>query len=225
MAAANSLSLPKPWPDFLKEIEAQLSQPVKLHCLGGFVPTALYGIPRFTADLDYIDAAPATAADELEKIAGRASTLGKKYKLFVQNVGIADLPENYERFPDAFQFIKDVAVDWDDSKYLEAEPGKYLTVARNARGTGNWFVGNVNGDSVRISAIDFRFLAPGRKYLATVYTDAPDAHYKTNPQAYVIRKYVVTRDSKLRQRCAPGGGYAISLFEAKPEELKGIKPL
>jgi hypothetical protein len=96
MAAANSLSLPKPWPDFLKEIEAQLSQPVKLHCLGGFVPTALYGIPRFTADLDYIDAAPATAADELEKIAGRASTLGKKYKLFVQNVGIADLPENYE---------------------------------------------------------------------------------------------------------------------------------
>ncbi|GGB20478.1 glycoside hydrolase family 97 protein [Puia dinghuensis] len=125
----------------------------------------------------------------------------------------ADLPENYERFPDAFQFIKDVAVDWDDSKYLEAEPGKYITVARNAKGTGNWFVGSVNGDSVRVSTIDFRFLAPGKKYLATVYADAPDAHWKTNPQAYVIRKYVVTRESRLRQQCAPGGGYAISLFE------------
>ena len=137
----------------------------------------------------------------------------------------ADLPENYERFPDAFQFIKDVAVDWDDSKYLEAEPGKYITVARNAKGTGNWFAGSVNGDSVRVSAIDFRFLAPGKKYLATVYADAPGAHWKTNPQAYVISKYVVTRESRLRQQCAPGGGYAISLVEATPEQLKGLKLL
>ncbi|HVU53629.1 MAG TPA: glycoside hydrolase family 97 protein [Puia sp.] len=127
----------------------------------------------------------------------------------------ADLPENYERFPDAFQFIKDVAVDWDDSKYLEAEPGKYITVARNAKGTGNWFLGSVNGDSIRISNIDFTFLTPGKKYTATLYADAPNAHYKTNPQAYTIRKFTVTSQSKLRQQCAPGGGYAISLMEIK----------
>jgi hypothetical protein len=127
----------------------------------------------------------------------------------------ADLPENYEKFPDAFQFIKDVAVDWDDSKYLEAEPGSYVTVARNAKGTGNWFVGSVNGDSVRTSYIDFKFLTPGKKYTATLYADAANAHYKTNPQAYTIRKLVVTSQSKLKQQCAPGGGYAMSLFEIK----------
>ncbi|MBN8854030.1 MAG: alpha-glucosidase [Sphingobacteriales bacterium 50-39] len=127
----------------------------------------------------------------------------------------ADLPENYERFPDAFQFIKDVAVDWDDSKYLEADPGKYITVARNAKSTGNWFIGSVNGDSVRTSNIDLRFLTPGKKYTATLYADAPNAHYKTNPQAYTIRKFTVTSQSKLRQQCAPGGGYAISLIEIK----------
>jgi len=127
----------------------------------------------------------------------------------------ADLPENYEKFPDAFQFIKDVAVDWDDSKYLEAEPGKYITVARNAKGTGNWFVGSVNGDSTRLSNIDFKFLPTGKKYTATLYADAPNAHYKTNPQAYTIRKFTVTSQSKLRQQCAPGGGYAMSLIEIK----------
>jgi hypothetical protein len=125
----------------------------------------------------------------------------------------ADLPEHYMRYPDAFQFIKDVAVDWDDSKYLEAEPGQYITVARNAKGTGNWFVGSVNGDSVRVSSIDFGFLAPGKKYEATIYADGPDADYKTKPQSYTIRKMVVTRATKLKQRCAAGGGYAVSIFE------------
>ncbi|HEY4110822.1 glycoside hydrolase family 97 protein [Puia sp.] len=157
------------------------------------------------------------------------STLANQLALYVTMPGplqmAADFPENYERFMDAFQFIKDVAVDWDDSKYLEAEPGKYITAARLAKGTGNWFVGSVNGDSSRLSSIGFGFLAPGKKYLATVYADAPDAHYKTNPQAYVIRRYIVTRESRLRQLCAPGGGYAISLFEAKPEDLKEVKPL
>jgi hypothetical protein len=96
MTMSSTLSLPKPWPDFLKEIDARLSQRVILHCLGGFVLTALYGIPRFTADLDYIDAVPRTAVNELENIAGRESALCRKYKLFLQNVGIADLPEDYE---------------------------------------------------------------------------------------------------------------------------------
>jgi hypothetical protein len=137
----------------------------------------------------------------------------------------ADLPENYERFPDAFQFIKDVAVDWDDSKYLEAEPGEYITVARKAKGTGKWFTGNVNGEKPRTSSIVFDFLDAGKTYVATIYADAPTAHYKTNPQAYVIRKVIATSKSKLSQFCAPGGGYAISFEVADKDQLKGLKKL
>jgi len=125
----------------------------------------------------------------------------------------ADLPENYNRFPDAFQFIKDVAVDWDDSKYIEAEPGQYITVARKAKHTGKWFLGSVNGDAARTSNISLDFLTAGKKYIATIYADAKDAHYKTNPQAYTIKKLTVTSKSKLAQFCAPGGGYAISFVE------------
>jgi len=127
----------------------------------------------------------------------------------------ADTPENYNRFPDAFQFIKDVAVDWSESKYIEAEPGDFITVARKAKGTNNWFVGNVNGETPRTSNIDFNFLEKGKKYTATIYADAKDAHYKTNPQAYTIKKIAVTNKSKLSQLSAPGGGYAISIIETK----------
>ena len=125
----------------------------------------------------------------------------------------ADLPENYDRFPDAFQFIKDVAVDWSESNYLEAEPGQYITVARKAKGTNNWFVGNVNGYEPRTSTINFAFLEKGKKYTATIYADGKDANYKTNPQAYTIRKIAVTYKSKLSQLSASGGGYAISIIE------------
>ncbi|MEA4950193.1 MAG: glycoside hydrolase family 97 protein [Petrimonas sp.] len=124
----------------------------------------------------------------------------------------ADLPENYERFPDAFQFIKDVALDWDKSLYLEAEPGEYITVARKAKGTDNWFVGNTTGNNAFTSEISFNFLDPGKQYIATIYADAKDADYKTNPQAYTIRKVVVTDKSRLKQKAVPGGGFAISLF-------------
>ncbi|WP_046287285.1 glycoside hydrolase family 97 protein [Zobellia galactanivorans] len=125
----------------------------------------------------------------------------------------ADLPENYKRFPDAFQFIKDVAVDWDDSKYLEAEPGRYITVARKEKGASNWFVGNVNGNEARTSKIKLDFLEKGKKYTATIYADASDAHYKTNPQAYKISTKTVTYRSFLKLRSASGGGYAISIIE------------
>jgi hypothetical protein len=156
------------------------------------------------------------------------STLANQLALYVTMYSplqmAADFPENYQRFPDAFQFIKDVAVDWDDSKYLEAEPGEYVTVARKAKGTGNWFVGNVNGEGIRTSNIKFDFLDAGKKYIATIYSDAKDAHYKTNPQAYVIRKLVINNKSKLSQVSAPGGGYAISIIEAtSPADLKGLK--
>jgi len=127
----------------------------------------------------------------------------------------ADFPENYNRFPDAFQFIKDVAVDWSESNYLEAEPGQYVTVARKAKGTSNWFIGNVNGYEPRTSNINFAFLEKGKKYTANIYADAKDANYKTNPQAYTVRKMQVTNTSKLSQLSVAGGGYAISIIENK----------
>jgi len=147
------------------------------------------------------------------------STIANQLALYVTMYSplqmAADTPENYNRFPDAFQFIKDVAVDWSESKYIEAEPGDFITVARKAKGTNNWFVGNVNGDNSRTSNIDFSFLEKGKKYTATIYADAKDAHYKTNPQAYTIKKIAVTNKSKLSQLSAPGGGYAISIIETK----------
>jgi hypothetical protein len=147
------------------------------------------------------------------------STIANQLALYVTMYSplqmAADLIEHYNQFPDAFQFIKDVAIDWDESKYLEAEPGDYITVARKAKGTNNWFVGNVNGYNSRTSNINFDFLDKGKKYTATIYADAKDAHYKTNSQAYKIRKINVTNKSKLSQLSAPGGGYAISIIETK----------
>ena len=131
-----------------------------------------------------------------------------------------DLPENYERFPDAFQFIKDVALDWSESRYLEAEPGKYVTVARKAKDSGQWFVGNVTGDRDYVSEIDFGFLDPDKTYVATVYADAPDANYLTNPQAYTVRQYRCTSRSSFSQKAVEGGGYAISFREAGADDRK-----
>ncbi len=127
----------------------------------------------------------------------------------------ADLPENYNRFLDAFQFIKDVPVEWATSKYVEAEPGYYITTARKDKNSNNWFVGNVNGLKARTSTISLDFLEKGKKYEATIYADASDAHYKTNPQAYKINKQIVTQKSKLKMTTAPGGGYGISIVEVK----------
>ncbi len=138
----------------------------------------------------------------------------------------ADLPEHYDRFPDAFQFIKDVALDWSESIYLEAEPGEHITVARRAKGTDNWFVGNTAGYNPFTSHIKFDFLPANTQYIATIYADSKDAHYKTNPQAYTIRKALVTSKSKLTQVSAPGGGYAISLTPVVDKaETKGLKKL
>jgi len=127
----------------------------------------------------------------------------------------ADIIENYNRFPDAFQFIKDVPVDWQDSKYLEAEPGKYLTVARQDKNSNNWFVGNVNGETPRTTKIKLDFLDKSKKYEAIIYADAKDAHYKTNPQAYKIEKKKVTSKTTLDLTSTAGGGFAISIKEIK----------
>ena len=124
----------------------------------------------------------------------------------------ADLPEHYERFDDAFQFIRDVACDWDQSIYLEAEPADYITVARKAKGTQNWFIGGKCDEQGHKTTVKLDFLEKGRKYDCTIYADAPDAHYENNPQAYVITKRVVKRGDTLKLQEAPGGGFAVSLI-------------
>lgn len=123
----------------------------------------------------------------------------------------ADLPENYERFPDAFKFIEDVALDWDESRYLEAEPGEYITVARKAKGTDKWFIGGVAGQHAHDANVNFDFLDKGRKYTATIYCDGEDADYRTNPQSYTIRKQTVTSKTKLKLHAVEAGGFAISV--------------
>lgn len=145
------------------------------------------------------------------------STLANQLALYVTMYSplqmAADLPETYDKFADAFQFIKDVAIDWDRSIYLEAEPGEYVTVARKEKNGNRWFVGSVCGEAGHKSEIKLDFLEPGKKYLATIYSDAKDAHYKTNPQAYEIKTVKVTSKTKLKLQSAPAGGFAISIVE------------
>ncbi|MGI6232230.1 MAG: glycoside hydrolase family 97 protein [Prevotella sp.] len=124
----------------------------------------------------------------------------------------ADLPENYKKYDDAFQFIRDVAVDWSDSKYLEAEPARYITVARKAKGTDNWFIGGKCNEDGHKSTIKLDFLDKGRKYECTIYADAKNASYDKNPKAYVITKRTVKKGDVLKLTEASGGGFAISLF-------------
>ena len=124
----------------------------------------------------------------------------------------ADLPENYKKYDDAFQFIRDVACDWDDSKYLEAEPARYITVARKAKGTDNWFVGGKCNEDGHKSTVRLDFLDKGRKYECTIYADAKDASFDKNPKAYVITKRTVKRGDVLKLTEAPGGGFAISII-------------
>jgi len=157
------------------------------------------------------------------------STLARQLALYVTMYSplqmAADMIENYEKHMDAFQFIKDVAVDWDDSRYLEAEPGRYIVAARKAKDTGNWFVGCTASEHGHTSTLKLSFLDPGKKYVATVYADAKDANYMTNPHAYIIKKGVVTAKSALKLTAASGGGYAISIIEATKDDLKGLKSL
>jgi hypothetical protein len=124
----------------------------------------------------------------------------------------ADLPENYEKFDDAFQFIRDVACDWDESIYLEAEPADYITVARKAKGTNNWFIGGKCDENGHKSTIKLDFLDNNRTYECTIYADAKDAHYEKNPQAYTISKKTVKKGDELKLKEAPGGGFAVSLM-------------
>ena len=159
------------------------------------------------------------------------STLARQLALYVTMYSplqmAADIPENYERFMDAFQFIKDVPVDWDESKYLEAEPGRYIVAARKAKGSNNWFIGCTSGEEGHLSTLKLDFLDNDKKYIATVYEDGKDAHYRNNPQSYGIRKGIVTAKSALKMKAVAGGGYAISIIEITDKtvlrDLKNLK--
>ena len=142
------------------------------------------------------------------------TTLAKQLALYLTMYSpvqmAADLPENYERYPDAFQFIKDVAVDWQDSKYLEAEPGDYLTVVRKEKNGERWFLGAITDENARDTEIKLDFLSPNKKYKAIVYQDGTDADWKNNPKSYAIKTIQVTSKSKIKLHLANGGGTAIS---------------
>ncbi|MDD3079570.1 MAG: glycoside hydrolase family 97 protein [Paludibacter sp.] len=157
------------------------------------------------------------------------TTLAKQLALYVTMYSplqmAADLPENYEKHKDAFQFIKDVAVDWDDTKYLEAEPGDYITIARKAKNSDNWFIGGITDENARTAVIPFNYLDEKTWYIATIYGDAPDADWKANPMVYKIQKVLVNSKSVLKQKLAPGGGVALSLKKATKDEMKDLKKI
>ncbi|MBL7748291.1 MAG: glycoside hydrolase family 97 protein [Chitinophagaceae bacterium] len=155
------------------------------------------------------------------------TTLAKQLALYVTMFSplqmAADLPENYEARPDAFQFIKDVAVDWDDSKILEAEPGDYVVISRKAKGSDNWFLGAITDEMARNFTVALSFLDAEKKYVATIYRDADNADWKENPEAYVIEKFLVDSKTALRLKLAPGGGTAVSFMPATSEQVKQFK--
>jgi len=155
------------------------------------------------------------------------TTLTKQLALYVTMYSplqmAADLPENYEAHLDALQFIRDVAMDWDDTKILEAEPGDYIIEARKAKGKDSWFLGAITDENARTFSETLAFLDPNKNYVATIYHDADNADWKNNPEAYMIEKFVVDNKTKLKLKLAPGGGTAVSLVLANPNEVKSIK--
>ena len=157
------------------------------------------------------------------------TTLTKQLALYVTMYSplqmAADIIDNYERFPDAFQFIKDVAVDWDDTKILDAEPGDHILIARKSKGREEWFIGGITDEQPRTLSVDFSFLNPGQTYLATIYEDGKDAHYISKPQSYHIYSILVNSKSRLSQKLAASGGVAISLKKATRDDLKKFKKL
>jgi hypothetical protein len=156
------------------------------------------------------------------------TTLAKQLALYVTMYSplqmAADLPEHYEKYLDAFQFIKDVAVDWDDTKILEAEPGDYLTIARKAKNKDEWYIGAITDERPRTSNIALSYLTPKRWYVAAIYGDATNAHWKTNPMAYQTQSFLVNDQTVLKIQLAASGGAAISLKPATAADMKKWKP-
>jgi hypothetical protein len=155
------------------------------------------------------------------------TTLAKQLALYVTMYSplqmAADLPENYRSHMDAFQFIKDVAVDWDDTKILEAEPGDYISIARRAKGKDSWFIGAITDENSRTAVLSLNFLNAGKKYIISIYRDGADAHWKNNPESYLVEKFVADAKTILKLKLAPGGGAAVSLMPADAGTPIGLK--
>ena len=201
---------------------------------GGTMPHHVTILPFTRLQGGPMDYTPGIFCMDLSKVASDNSskvnsTLCNQLALYVTMYSplqmAADLPENYERYIDAFQFIKDVAVDWSDSRYLAAEPGEYIVAARKEKGGERWFVGGVTNGDARTLLVAFDFLDAGKKYVATVYADAKDADYQTAPEKYVITKGLVTSKDAVKLFMARGGGFAISLVPAgeADKKLKRLK--
>ena len=155
------------------------------------------------------------------------TTLAKQLALYVTMYSplqmAADLPENYEQHPDAFQFIKDVATNWDETRVLDAEPGDHLIISRKQRDADNWFMGAITDEHPRKFTVSLDFLDAGKKYIAVIYQDAPDAHWEKNPAAYEIKTFIVNSKTKLKLNLAAGGGTAVSFMPATKDDEKGLK--
>ncbi len=192
---------------------------------GGTKPHHVTILPFTRLNGGPMDFTPGIFEQDMKKVTGGRNdswvnaTIANQLALYVTMYSplqmAADLPEHYENFMDAFQFIKDVDVDWLQSKYLLAEPGEYLVIARQGKKNGQWFCGGVTDDNARTLEVPMNFLDPGKTYEATIYADAEDAHYRNNAQAYRIWKQNVTSTDVLSMFMAPGGGFAISFRELK----------
>jgi len=218
--AVRPTGLCRTWPNLIGNESARGSE---YHAFGGTTPghTAILPFTRLIGGpMDYT---PGLFENDISKYNPKNkswvnTTLANQLSLYVTMSSplqmAADFPETYEKYIDAFQFIKDVALDWDQSYYLEAEPMEYVTTARKAKGEERWFVGGTNGMEPRTAIVDFSFLPKDKKFKAVIYRDGKDAHYKTNPQSYIIEEKTVTSKTKMKIREAASGGFAISITPA-----------
>lgn len=215
--AVRPTGLCRTWPNLIGNESAQGTE---YQAFGGSVPNHTTMLPFTRLIGGPMDYTPGIFENDIHKLNPNShswcnTTLCNQLSLYVTLYSplqmAADLPENYERFLDAFQFIVDVPVEWDTVYYLEAEPYEYVTIARKQKDKNAWFIGSTNGYDPRTAMIDLSFLPAGQKYTATIYADAKDAHYRNNPQAYTITTKTVTSKSKLKLFTAAGGGCAIKI--------------
>ena len=217
--AVRPTGLMRTWPNWVAQESARGGE---FESMGGNDPDHTCILPFTRLKGGPMDYTPGLFQTKLDYYEGGSkpgeqagTTLARQLALYVTMPSplqmACDLPENYERFMDAFQFIKDVALNWDYSWYLEAEPGDYITVARKARGADEWFVGAVTDENAREAVIPLSFLPEGQKYEATVYADGEDADWKSNPQSYRIYTRTVKPSATLRIPLAPGGGAAVTI--------------
>lgn len=215
--AVRPTGLCRTWPNLIGNESAQGTE---YQSFGGSVPNHTTMLPFTRLIGGPMDYTPGIFENDIHKLNPNShswcnTTICNQLSLYVTLYSplqmAADLPENYERFRDAFQFIVDVPVEWDTVYYLEAEPYEYVTIARKQKDKNAWFIGSTNGYDPRTAMIDLSFLPAGQKYTATIYADAKDAHYRNNPQAYTITTKTVTSKSQLRLFTAAGGGCAIKI--------------